>query len=873
MAIQGTGVYIDPFLISTEDDLIEFTTHVGRSLSNYWYVLTNDITMTKPLPRPIGDSYEDGRRYGANFDGRGYTIKNVSLTDTTKGDSVGLFGYAYGGSIRNLTIENISVTSNAVYTGTLFGYNIGTNVENVHIKGGSVKGNSGSMYFGGFAGKIDTNSSYTKTQLLNIIIENVRVEAGAYVAGMVSALYNSNLENVLLINPTIVTTGGAGSPQNAFANEISGVGNSKRLGIYHTTGLSISDYSITHKVLTNPTSISEYTTGDKTGWGGEYWTFGENRKFSMVAGQLPKITFYGRAEKNPVLISTFTELQNIFNGSNEYFIKGFYKLTNDIIVPNYEAGWNEFRDVSLINGTLQSQIDGDGYWLKNLYYNQGSGTSNQSGYMHVSAFNSLFDATLKNIGIEWAYVSFYAWDRADYSFNALAYSYGQFKLENLHLKIGDVYNCDNHYGLSSSSRSIVKNSIIEWNGTYDNSQNITYGYILNDYNMGDSSSFEADGLIIAIKNKQAQPPNNALSTNVKASVANNIRNVVLYSNGYSNTKTWSGGVKQTSSLTDFQNPNYIGYSGFDRSKWIFESGKDPILKAFVKIVEKIEQRLINSYSRISKGVTKRYKGRLNSVKSFSKKYTGKDNRLVKKIRRTLSMALRSVSKVSKKAKARKVMKSFSRTAISRIPTIFKKKIKQVKAFAKNSFSKLTIKKKVIRIKKSWSLKMNSKLLRYRDVIRTSTKSYSGRMNGKLVKYRDVIRISKSFSRKMNARTLSSYLKKILIRVKSFSKPLRSRITAFSNKFTRIKVTVKGYANVIVSNVERKVKRKLIVKSFSNKYRALIQSFMKIASPKNVMAVVTHRFNKINIFKRENKTDVGVRKHKTKINQIDDGGED
>lgn len=65
---------------------------------------------------PIGNS---NKPYQGTFDGNGKTITNLYINAEQK--YMGLFGYTYEGTIKNLTFEYANVTNTNSYAGVLVG--------------------------------------------------------------------------------------------------------------------------------------------------------------------------------------------------------------------------------------------------------------------------------------------------------------------------------------------------------------------------------------------------------------------------------------------------------------------------------------------------------------------------------------------------------------------------------------------------------------------------------------------------------------------------------------------------------------------------------------------------------------------------------
>ena len=142
--IEGNGSYT----VTSADGLINVAELVNGGKTDINITLGKNIDLTGKGWTPIGTNYE--KRYKGTFDGRGHTIKG--LTVTINDQFVGLFGYLdRAGTVKNVVMEGIQITSNHVLmsgnTGGVVGYSWGT-IENCSVSG-SV---SGTKCVGGVVG-------------------------------------------------------------------------------------------------------------------------------------------------------------------------------------------------------------------------------------------------------------------------------------------------------------------------------------------------------------------------------------------------------------------------------------------------------------------------------------------------------------------------------------------------------------------------------------------------------------------------------------------------------------------------------------------------------------------------------------------------
>ena len=199
---RGNGSVDNPYEISTAAELAWFRDYVNNESQYVSATLTEDIdlsefchaadaaTNTEELSwDPIGN----GKMYCGTFDGNGKTIRNLYINTTYI--FRGFFGYANGGSIKNITFDNAKVkNTNKFGTGILTGGFEKCTIENIKI-------------------------------LANCSVEGTENTGGIAGAG---AGYISNCENRAMVNGTNNVGGivgyGEGSLQNsANYGDISGV--------------------------------------------------------------------------------------------------------------------------------------------------------------------------------------------------------------------------------------------------------------------------------------------------------------------------------------------------------------------------------------------------------------------------------------------------------------------------------------------------------------------------------------------------------------------------------------------------------------------------------------------------------------------------
>ena len=112
-------------------------------LAGHTIVLANDIDLSNMEWTPIGSANTD-HGFMANFDGNGYSIKNLNITNITPDADgyvyAGLFGITEGTEtehnfIKNLVIENVNINLEGHIAAAAVAYPYYTDLDNITVKG------------------------------------------------------------------------------------------------------------------------------------------------------------------------------------------------------------------------------------------------------------------------------------------------------------------------------------------------------------------------------------------------------------------------------------------------------------------------------------------------------------------------------------------------------------------------------------------------------------------------------------------------------------------------------------------------------------------------------------------------------------------
>ena len=182
----GTGTESDPYQIANGAELAYLASSVnsGETYTGKNFVLTANIDLNGLPWTPIGNSFSDAllegsnyRIFAGNFDGKGYTISNVSIGSEAaplEADVFGFFG-ATEGRISNLNLDTVSIhgIAKVASIGAVVGFagglvgSSGGSIENCHVTGLTMDMSAPSNVYaaaywvGGLVGALDG------TQLIN----------------------------------------------------------------------------------------------------------------------------------------------------------------------------------------------------------------------------------------------------------------------------------------------------------------------------------------------------------------------------------------------------------------------------------------------------------------------------------------------------------------------------------------------------------------------------------------------------------------------------------------------------------------------------------------------------------------------------------
>lgn len=293
-SLTGEGTLEVPFLVQNVSDLLLFQNAVNnagniRSTDSgeealaqiSYYQLSSDVDLSGIEEWiPIGTG--SGNSFKGTFNGGGHSITGLHID--SESDYVGLFGYCYEATIKNLSVTGR--VSGKSYVGIIVGSANGCTMENCESYG-SVKGvgpyNEYSRYTGGVAGYFALSTSngnvIKKYGTITGCSNYAEVDGEYSTGGVVGYLYYSTMSNCLnygtIASDVNVTGGIVGSMFNS--NVYNCGNNGKVTGWMQLGGIvglsSASSNKIFNCYNTGEVTILNYTNVDIIGG-----IVGENRK-------------------------------------------------------------------------------------------------------------------------------------------------------------------------------------------------------------------------------------------------------------------------------------------------------------------------------------------------------------------------------------------------------------------------------------------------------------------------------------------------------------------------------------------------------------------------------------------------------------------
>ena len=169
-SLVGSGTELDPYLVSSENDLAFIAHQVNTSVTTFsgeFFKLTTDIDLGGREWTPIGKGTNTTEtavvnpNFAGTFLGNGKTIRNFRITTT--GTCNGLFGIIHGGNVYDLAVKDFFLTQSLMstyrsYSGGIAGILSAGNIERCMVNGKISNLCSGIVEAGLVVGNMDNDA-------------------------------------------------------------------------------------------------------------------------------------------------------------------------------------------------------------------------------------------------------------------------------------------------------------------------------------------------------------------------------------------------------------------------------------------------------------------------------------------------------------------------------------------------------------------------------------------------------------------------------------------------------------------------------------------------------------------------------------------
>lgn len=230
------NVSADSSIITTAEELSDMRNNLAGN-----YELGSDIDLADLDWEGIGGPFND-EEFTGSFDGKGYTISNLTSTY----NDTGLFNYVKGSTIKNVTFTNVDIDKNhSSNTAAVVSGANGALIENVTVENGVIQG-------GGNVSAIVGNAGTSEVKIINSHTIDVTIIAGTHTGGHAGSLV-ANGTNTIIENSSATNTEGSDKGKVTSGNR--NVGGLAGLAGTVKNSFSTVDVVSTYSYDTNPANV------------------------------------------------------------------------------------------------------------------------------------------------------------------------------------------------------------------------------------------------------------------------------------------------------------------------------------------------------------------------------------------------------------------------------------------------------------------------------------------------------------------------------------------------------------------------------------------------------------------------------------------
>lgn len=378
----GTGTAGDPYQIRTPQQMNTIGTNTGDYGKHF--ILMADLDMSGYSGTQYNVIGDVVNKFTGVFDGAGHVIRNLTYSTTSAFYDIGLFGRTSNATIKNLGVENVSITSHGGWIGGLVG-----RAESGSITACYATGSVNSQYdAGGLAGRIDSASitnCYSHCSVASTAnFTSVGGLVGDNESGTVTNCYTTGS-----VSATMSLVGGLvgtndGSLTACFwdtqtSGKSEGVGTGSPDGVTGKTTLDM------QTLTTFTDALWAFTASDSDP---ADWWMPEN-SYPRLAWEFPYGPGSGTAE-DPYQIWTPEKMNAI--GDNPGHWDQSFELMADLDMSMYTG--TQYHIIG--NGTtpFTGTFEGNGHVIRNLTYETTADVDT------VGLFGKTQSAVIQNLGLE-----------------------------------------------------------------------------------------------------------------------------------------------------------------------------------------------------------------------------------------------------------------------------------------------------------------------------------------------------------------------------------------------------------------------------------------------------------------------------------------
>lgn len=414
------GVY----LISSAAELKLASDMVNGGSTAAKFKLTADIDYENNEWIPF--SHSASTNYSGTFDGDGYVVKNLKITNSSVSQK-GFFGQTNGATIKNLGIENMTISISDTANGHRMGVLVcraGGTITNCYVKNSTVHhtGASGEEYgAAGFVGSTRTGTIISDCYVYGTDVKGCGGHVGAFLGQMEQ---NGTISNCYVAETTVTNT--AGKTTFAFGNRNgkSLIGTSYSTLTPIDTSLDIVSTSSDKTAIISAlvTADGAYASHSSVNDGYPYLKTQKNVQPEPTQAPTPAPVKYAGGtgtEADPYLIETAQQLLNMNDAVNSDATEAAasYKLIADIdfggnewlplgrMLPSLDASSNV-----VYTPAFKGKFDGNGHVVNNIKITIPDRLATTEITSYTGFFGRCEDAKITDFGLRNMIIEFYNHD-------------------------------------------------------------------------------------------------------------------------------------------------------------------------------------------------------------------------------------------------------------------------------------------------------------------------------------------------------------------------------------------------------------------------------------------------------------------------------